>query len=132
MIDAGLCVVAKRDFALGVHQPGDTYKLALYDESANLSCLTEEYTTAGEAKGKGYPAGGVSLSGYGATLSGTKAEIGFSRDVILPNATVSALGGLVYNASKGNAALGVLSFGEKVTSTNGNFKILMSNLFWIA
>ena len=130
-IVSGLCASAKRDFMLGVHQPGDTYKLALYDESATISPLTEVFTTAGEVKGQNYPKGGVELRGYSVNLVGTKANLGFSRDVIIANASISALGGMVYNASKDNLAVGIIEFAEKITSTNGNFKVLMGDLFWI-
>lgn len=130
-IVSGLCAGAKRDFMLGVHQPSDTYKLALYDESATISPLTEVFTTVGEVKGKNYPKGGVTLSGYSVELVGTRANLGFSRDVIIANASISALGGMVYNESKGNLAVGIIEFAEKITSTNGNFKVLMGDLFWI-
>jgi hypothetical protein len=130
-ITSGLCASAKRDFMLGVHQPSDTYKLALYDESATISPLTDVFTTAGEVKGQNYPKGGVVLSGYAVNLTGTKANLGFSRDVIIPNASISALGGMIYNASKDNLAVGIIEFAEKITSTNGNFKVLMGDLFWI-
>lgn len=131
-LTAGLCAAAKRDFMLGVHQASDLYKLALYDEAATLSPLTDTYTTAGEVTGQGYPKGGVALTGYTVKLDGLKALLGFSRDVIVANATIAAVGGLVYNSSKGNAPIGVIAFGQKITSTNGNFKVMMSDLFWIA
>lgn len=106
--------------------------LALLSEDAQVGPLTEAYSRAGEVKGQGYSAGGIVLTGYHVHLEGLKAWLGFSRDVIVPNASISARGGLVYNASKEGKAIGVIDFGQLVTSTNGNFKVQMSDLFWIA
>ena len=49
----------KQDILNGVHQPGDTYMVALYTSSATLSKSTTAYTTSNETSGTGYTAGGV-------------------------------------------------------------------------
>ena len=47
---------AKHDFTNG---SGDTFKLALYDNSASFNAATTAYTTSNEVSGTGYSAGGA-------------------------------------------------------------------------
>lgn len=122
---AGLCRTAKRDFLLGVHQPGDRYKIALYGPNAHLNPLVETYTTEGEVVGQGYERGGRPLRGYRCELDGATAVLGWTDTVAWPNATISAAGALVYNASKQNKALVVISFDGLVVSTNGPWEAPM-------
>lgn len=130
-LTAGLCVCAKAALWNGGHAPGDDYRLALYDQGAVLGPFTEGYTTAGEVRGQGYDAGGGSMSQRSVKIVGARAYLGWG-DVLFKNATIAAMGGLVYNASKGNAAVGVVEFGQLTSSTNGNFKVVMTDVFWIA
>jgi hypothetical protein len=132
MILSGLCVSAKADFFQGIHQPGDRYMVALYTTDADLSPLTDVYSKTGEAKGKGYQAGGVPLQGFSVHIEGVKAIMGWDRGIVIPNATISARGALIYNASRQGKAIGVIDFKETITSTNGNFKFATNDLFWIA
>lgn len=126
MISGGVCVHAKVDFLSGVHQPGDTYKLALYGRDAELSYLTTtEYTTAGEIRAPGYAAGGRVLQGLEIKLDGLTAVFGWTDDPVWKNATIETYGGLIYNASKGGRALVVADFAGKMVSTNGNFRVHM-------
>lgn len=39
---------AKQDFLNGVHQPGDTYKVALYTASAAMDKTTTAYSSSNE------------------------------------------------------------------------------------
>jgi hypothetical protein len=103
---------------------GDTFKIALYTSSANLSSATTAYTTSGESSGPGYTAGGGTLTNLGVSLSGTTAYLSFD-DYTWTAATISAAGALIYNASQGNKAVAVLSFGAVYSSTNGNFTVAM-------
>lgn len=125
MISPGMSVHAMVDFFRGVHHPGDVYKIALYDEGAVLNSLTSEYTTEHEVKGKGYQRGGMELSGYTAELDGMTPVMGWTVDPIWRNATISARGALIYNASKRNRAIVVVDFGDVIRSTNGNFRVPM-------
>ena len=46
---------AKHDFT---NSSGDTYKLAMYTNSASFNAATTAYTTSNEISGTGYSAGG--------------------------------------------------------------------------
>lgn len=134
-VTPGLCVSARLDLVTGVHQPGDNYKIALYAPSANLTPLITHYTKENEVKGKGYVAGGAVLQGYMAYLEGLRAYVCWEKGVIWKNASITARGAVVYNASKGDKALLVLDvmdeMGNAVTSTNGNFSMEAGIAFWI-
>ena len=84
------------------------------------------YTTAGEVSGPGYTAMGqqlnISVTPSSLGTPTTTAYISFA-DVIWTNASFSADGALIYNASNSNAAVGVLNFGSTKTVTNGIFQI---------
>lgn len=123
MITAGLCDAYKLDCQNGVHQPDDEYRIALYGETAALSPATVAYTPQGEVSGQGYKAGGQPMKGR---VSGVHAGVGWVSWKDSPrwnDATIKAHGALLYNASKGNRAMAVYSFGECVTSTNGPFVV---------
>lgn len=124
MITSGICVGAKRDFLRGVHRPEDIYKVALYSPSATLNPFTADYLVEGEVKGSGYEKGGLILEGYTCDVDGTTGYLNWSKSPVWYNATISAAGALVYNATK-KASIIVLAFDELVTSTNGNWRLPM-------
>lgn len=101
---------------------GDTFKIALYTSSATLDSSTTVYITSGESSGPGYTAGGGTLTNLGTSLSGTTAYLSWDN-YTWTSATISAAGALIYNSSRNNAAVAVLSFGATYSSTNGNFTI---------
>jgi hypothetical protein len=118
MIRQGLCKAGKRGFLRGVHQPGDTYKIALYTSSANLDPDSiESYTPVGEVKGQGYDGGGIALSGV--RYSSDDCTMGWDSGPRWPLSSIRARGALIYNASKQGAALAVLDFGEDKISSVG-------------
>ena len=116
----------KQELLQGVHNfsasTGDTFKIALYTSSATLSSATTAYTTSGETTGTGYTAGGQTLTNLGVSLSGTTAYLSFN-DVTWTTATITAAGALIYNSSKSNKAVAILSFGGSYSSTAGNFTV---------
>ena len=122
MIIHGIALEAKKALITGVHQPGDDYRIALYSASAKIGPTTKAYTTDGEIKGLGYTAGGVALKGHRTGIIGKNAFITFD-DVNLKSATFSAAGAMIYNASKGNAALIVLSIGSEKHVYNSTFEL---------
>jgi hypothetical protein len=95
----------------------DTFKLALYVSTADLSATTTVYVTSGEVVGTGYTAGGVVLTGATVQLSGSTAYVDFANATWSP-AAFTARGALIYNASKSNKAVAVLDFGADKTASN--------------
>jgi len=95
----------------------DTLKLALYYSTADLSEDTLIYTATGEVVGGGYTAGGVTLTGVTINKSGSVAYVNFNNAAWNPASFTSA-GGLIYNSSKSNKSIAVLSFGNDKVATN--------------
>jgi hypothetical protein len=107
---------------------GDTFKIALYDNSASFTAATTDYTATNEVGNSGtYSAGGGTLTNVTPTTSGTTALTDFD-DISFTSATITARGALVYNTTTG-AGTGttdtvvVLDFGADKTSTSGTFTI---------
>lgn len=111
---------AKHNFLLS---GGDTFKLAMYDNSASFTAATTAYTTSNEVSGTGYSAGGGTLTRIDPSSSGTTAFTTFS-DLTFSTATVTARGALIYNdTATGDPTVIVLDFGADKTSTAGDFTI---------
>lgn len=113
----------KAEILQGIHDAADTYKIALYTSDATLGASTTEYSTTNEISGVGYVAGGIALSGFNVTTSGTTAILDFN-DPVWTNATITARGALIYNSSKSNKAVYILDFGSDIISTSGDFTII--------
>jgi hypothetical protein len=90
----------------------DTFKIALYTNSASLNAETAAYTTVGEVVGSGYTAGGNSLTVTTGITSGTS-FVSFTDTSW--SAAITARGALIYK--DGGAAVCVLDFGSDKTST---------------
>lgn len=95
----------------------DTLKLALYYSTADLSEDTTVYTATGEISGTGYSAGGVVLTGVSINKLNDVVYVNFNNAVWNP-ASFTAAGGLIYNVSKSNKSIAVLSFGNDKVATN--------------
>ena len=113
----------KAEILQGIHDSADTYKIALYTSAATLGAPTTAYTTTNEVSGVGYTSGGQTLSGFSVTTSGTTAILDFTTDPSWENATITARGALIYNASKANKAVMVLDFGSDKSNSEGTFTI---------
>jgi hypothetical protein len=113
----------------GVHNftasTGNTFKLALYNNSASFTAATTAYTTTNEVAASGsYTLGGGTLSKVTPTSSGTTALTDFA-DLSFTTATITAFGALIYNdTATGNPAVAVLDFGGSKASTAGTFTIV--------
>jgi len=121
-----MCTSFKQELMEGLHDfnvGANTYKLALYDNTATLDASTTVYTTSGEISGTGYSAGGADLTNIDPTTSGTTAFADF-EDLTFSTATITARGALIYNSTNGNRAVVVLDFGDDKTSTAGDFTIV--------
>ena len=107
---------------------GDTFKLALYTNSATFDASTTAYTATNEVGDSGsYTAGGGNLTRIDPTTSGTTAFTDFA-DLTFTSATITARGALIYNSTPThtytNPAVVVLDFGSDKTSTAGDFTIV--------
>lgn len=124
-ITQAVCTSFKAEILQGIHAAADVYKIALFTSSATLSAATTTYAVTNEVTGTGYTAGGLTLSGFNVTISGTTAILDFTTDPSWANATITARGALVYNSSKSNKAVAVLDFTTDISSTNGTFLIML-------
>jgi hypothetical protein len=122
-ITAAICNSYKQEVLQGIHLAADVYKLALFrSATATLDKTTAAYSATGEASGTGYGAGGNALTGFSVTLSGDTAQLTFSPAVWM-SSTIAAEGCLIYNSTRSNKAVCVLSFGGTVQDTNGTFTV---------
>ena len=102
---------------------GDTFKIALFTNSATLNKSTTVYdSTDNEVSGTGYTAGGNSLTSVTPVLSTDTAVCDFA-DSSWSTATITARGALIYNSSDSDKAVVALDFGGDKTSTAGTFTI---------
>jgi hypothetical protein len=123
MLIPGMCNTFKEELLKGIHDfLTDTFKIALYTNSATLGPATTVYTTSNEASGAGYTAGGNTLTGATVSLSQGVAYVTFSTTTWV-SGNFSARGALIYNSSKANRAVAVYEFGEIKTVSSGNFQI---------
>jgi hypothetical protein len=123
-----MCTSFKQEVLQGIHNfttsTGDTFKLALYTNTAAFDASTTAYTATNEVGNSGsYAAGGGSLVNVTPTTSGTTAFADFD-DLAFTSATITARGALIYNSSAaGDPTVAVLDFGSDKTSTTGTFTI---------
>jgi hypothetical protein len=123
----------------GTHSSSDTYKMALISASGT-GTYAKSFTNVGtpgsgapstsnlgtdECTGAGYTSGGATLTGFSVTIDGVNdvAMLTFNTPVQWTSATLSAAGAIIYNSSKSNKAVAILSFGGTITSTNGTFQV---------
>jgi hypothetical protein len=129
-----MCTSFKKELLYGAHDfdasSGDTFKIALYTNSATLNASTTAYATTNEISGTNYTAGGQALNPVDPTSSGTTALLDFA-DETWANATITARGALIYNTTPNttsisltNPAVIVLDFGGDKTSTAGDFTVV--------
>ena len=124
-----MCTSFKQELLQGVHDftttTGNTFKLALYDNSASFTAATTAYTATNEVGDSGsYSAGGGALTNVTPTTSSTTAFTDFD-DLTFTSATITARGALIYNdTAAGDPSVVVLDFGADKTSTAGDFQIV--------
>ena len=123
-----MCTSFKKELLTGTHNftnsSGNTFKLALYTNSASFTAATTAYTTSNEVSNSGsYSAGGGALTNVTPTSLGTTVLTDFA-DLEFTSATITARGALIYNDSAaGDPTVAVLDFGADKTSTSGTFTI---------
>jgi hypothetical protein len=124
-----MCTSFKVELMKAVHNfttgTGNTFKLALYDNSASFTAATTAYTVTNEVANSGtYAAGGGTLTNVTPTSTSTTAFTDFA-DLSFTSATITAYGALIYNdTAAGDPTVCVLDFGGAKTSTSGTFTII--------
>jgi|TARA_R110000744_G_scaffold371811_1_gene483050 hypothetical protein len=129
-----MCTSFKKELLYGAHDfdasSGDTFKIALYTNSATLTAATTAYTTSGEASGTNYTSGGNTLTRIDPTSAGTT---GFTEfvDTAWSSASFTARGALIYNSTPNttsisltNPAIIVLDFGSDKVVSSGSFTVV--------
>jgi len=117
----------KKELLDGVHDldtGGNTFKLALYVSTANLSAATTSFTTTGEVGDSGqYASGGGTLQSQQTSVASGVAIVTFAN-LSFTGVTLTARGALIYNDTvAGDPAVAVLDFGGDKTATAGTFTI---------
>ena len=124
-----MCTSFKVELMRAVHNfttsTGNTFKLALYDNSASFTAATTAYTVTNEVANSGtYAAGGGTLTNVTPTSTSTTAFTDFA-DLSFTSATITAFGAMIYNDSAaGDPSVCILDFGGAKTSTAGTFTII--------
>ena len=104
---------------------GNTFKLAMYTNSAALGKSTTSFTTGGQVSSPsgGYSSGGKALVNTGTSLATNTAITDFA-DLSFVGVTLTARGALIYNdTASGDPGVAVLDFGGDKTATAGTFTI---------
>ena len=132
-----MCTSFKVEILGGVHAIGtpptrattakDTFKAALFEDTATLDASTTIYSSSGEVSGAGYSTGGISVSNANAPAStGTTAYWTPSASLTYSNVTLTTPfdAVLIYNSTQGDKAVAVYTFGSQ-TVTSGTFILTM-------
>jgi len=103
---------------------GNSFKLAMYTNSAALGKSTTSFTTSGQVSSPtGYTSGGKALVNVGTSIATNTAITDFA-DLSFVGVTLTARGALIYNDTASNdPAVAVLDFGGDKTATSGTFTI---------
>jgi len=124
-----VCNSFKKEILEGIHDfesGGDQFKLALYEDTANLSAATTAYpgdSTGDQVADTGqYAQGGGVLQSQQTSLDTGVAIVNFAN-LSFTGVTLTAEGALIYNVTESNKAVAVLDFGGNKTATAGTFTI---------
>ena len=133
--DSALCGTFKREILAGIHRltsssrgdssaiSADTFKVAMFTNSASIDADTAQYTTSNEVSGTNYTAKGNTLTSVTPVASSTTAVCDFA-DTTWSSATITANGAMIFNESaSGDPAVAILAFGADKTSTAGDFVV---------
>ena len=104
---------------------GNTFNIALYDNSASFTAATTAYTTSNEISGTNYSAKGAALNPVTPTTSGTTALVDFADETFSTVTISSVRGGLIFNdTATGDPSVAVLDFGADKSASGGDFTIV--------
>ena len=103
----------------------DTLKMALYTGFVTLGPTTTVYSTTNEVSGTGYTAGGETLANVSIASSANGIVYVSFSNPSWSNASFTARGALIYNATQSNSSVAVLDFGADKTCSNQTFTVTL-------
>ena len=112
---------AVHDFTLST---GNTFNIAMYDNSASFTAATTAYTATNEVSGVAYVAKGNTLVNVTPVSSSTTAYTDFG-DSTWSSSTITARGAMIFNDDAGgDPSVVILDFGSDKSSSAGDFTIV--------
>jgi len=129
-----VCSTFKQQLLGAIHDftfsTGDTFKMALYTNSASFTAATTAYTATNEVTGTGYTAGGndLAISSGSPNLTSTTAWTDFADETWSTSTISLARGAMIYNSTPSsgtNPAVVILDFGSDKSSSAGDFTVVM-------
>ena len=123
-----MCTSFKVELMTATHNftnsTGNTFNIAMYDNSASFTAATTAYTATNEVSGAGYVAKGNTLVNVTPTSSSTTAFTDFG-DSTWSSSTITARGAMIFNdTASGDPSVVILDFGSDKSSSSGDFTIV--------
>ena len=124
-----LCTSFKKELMEAKHNflasGGNTFNIALYNNSASFTAATTAYTSSNEISGTNYSAKGQALANVNPTTSSTTAFTDFT-DEVFSNVTISSVrGAMIFNdTASGDPSVCILDFGADKAASSGDFTIV--------
>ena len=114
-------MTATHNFTLST---GNTFNIALYDNSASFTAATTAYTSSNEVIGTAYVAKGNTLVNVTPVSSSTTAYTDFG-DSTWSSSTITARGAMIFNdTASGDPSVVILDFGSNKSSSSGDFVVV--------
>ena len=123
-----MCTSFKVEILKAVHNftnsTGNTFNIAMYDNSASFTAATTAYTATNEVSGVAYVAKGNTLVNVTPVSSSTTAYTDFG-DSTWSSSTITARGAMIFNdTASGDPSVVILDFGSDKSSSSGDFTIV--------
>ena len=123
-----MCTSFKVELMTATHNftnsTGDTFNIAMYDNSASFTAATTAYTSSNEVIGTAYVAKGNTLVNVTPVSSSTTAYTDFG-DSTWSSSTITARGAMIFNDdASGDPSVIILDFGSDKSSSSGDFTIV--------
>ena len=123
-----MCTSFKVEILKAVHNftnsTGNTFNIAMYDNSASFTAATTAYTATNEVSGVAYVAKGNALVNVTPTSTSTTAFTDFG-DSTWSSSTITARGAMIFNdTASGDPSVVILDFGSDKSSSSGDFTIV--------
>ena len=123
-----MCTSFKVELMTATHNftngTGNTFNIAMYDNSAAFTAATTAYTASNEVTGTAYVAKGNTLVNVTPTSTSTTAFTDFG-DSTWSTSTITARGAMIFNdTAVGDPSVVILDFGSDKSSSSGDFTIV--------